>query len=84
MFLSTKNTSIDYGVGETWSHDRAWCYSVLVDRSNEFDFRRPTEIMSALNLRHVKRDFSELNYRPDVCHPDLIDELLTILYITGK
>lgn len=40
--------------------------------------------MSALNLRTVKREFSQLNYRPDACHPSLIHELKIILEITGK
>ncbi|VVC29565.1 Armadillo-type fold,Domain of unknown function DUF2428, death-receptor-like,Armadillo-like helical [Cinara cedri] len=39
--------------------------------------------MSALNLRNVKRDFAQLNYRPDICHPNLIKELKYILEITG-
>lgn len=40
--------------------------------------------MSAINLRNVKRDFSQLNFRPDIYHPDLINELSKILVITGK
>jgi len=40
--------------------------------------------MSAMNLRSVKREFSKLNYRPDVCHPSLMDQLENILKITGK
>lgn len=40
--------------------------------------------MSAINLRNVKRDFAQLNYRPDICHPNLINELNNILDVTGK
>lgn len=43
-----------------------------------------SQIMSAINLRSVKLEFSQLNYRPDVCHPNLINELKNILEITGK
>lgn len=40
--------------------------------------------MSAINLRSVKLEFSELNYRPDICHPNLINELKKILETTGR
>jgi len=40
--------------------------------------------MSALNLKSVKRDFSQLNFRPDVYHPSLINELKNILEATGR
>jgi len=40
--------------------------------------------MSALNLKNVKRDFSQLNYRPDACNPSLINELKNILEATGR
>lgn len=40
--------------------------------------------MSGINLRNLKRDFSQLNYRPNICDPNLIDELKNILEITGK
>lgn len=40
--------------------------------------------MSALNLKSVKRNFAQLNYRPDGCHPSLINELKIILDATGR
>lgn len=40
--------------------------------------------MSAINLRSVKREFAQLNYRPEVCHSNLVDELKIILECTGK
>lgn len=42
------------------------------------------DAMSAINLRNVKRDFSQLNYRPDVCRPELIDELKNVSEAAGK
>lgn len=40
--------------------------------------------MSAISLKNIKRDFSQLSYRPDVCHPNFIKELTNILETTGK
>lgn len=40
--------------------------------------------MSAISLRHIKRDFSQVSYRPDIEDEDLADILRNILVTSGK